>query len=267
VRSYNLYADQDRPPGDERRPERDVRIVRGEDGTGQVVATLDDLELEEFAAAFQAFVDLRYRTAACGRVSTGDSPAAPSRNETRAEALMDMVRTALLHADGGQVVADDRYMVHLVTRDNGRTVGFVDGRPLDPSDAATVGCDASTVAHTLREDGEPLRLGRKTRTWSSAQRRAISVRDGGRCRFPGCEFRHYDIHHMRPWEDGGATDIDNGICCCRRHHRLLHRGYRVEGEADRELAFYRPDGSILGMTEAAGRVMAGSGGGLRGAPR
>jgi hypothetical protein len=23
------------------------------------------------------------------------------------------------------------------------------------------------------------------------------VRDGGHCRFPGCQFSHYDIHHMQ----------------------------------------------------------------------
>ncbi|HET6874387.1 MAG TPA: HNH endonuclease signature motif containing protein, partial [Acidimicrobiales bacterium] len=125
---------------------------------------------------------------------------------------------------------------------------------------AMIDCDASTVAHAVGDGGEHLHLGRKTRDWNTAQRRAISVRDGGRCRFPGCEFRHFDVHHMRPWEDGGLTDIDNGMCCCRRHHRLLHKGYRVEGRVDSELAFYRPDGSLLGTSLAAGCVMAGSGG-------
>jgi Domain of unknown function (DUF222) len=35
VRSYRLYADQDRPPPDEEDPRRDVKIVRPDDGPGQ----------------------------------------------------------------------------------------------------------------------------------------------------------------------------------------------------------------------------------------
>jgi hypothetical protein len=48
----------------------------------------------------------------------------------------------------------------------------------------------------------------------------MSMRDGGHCRFVGCAFTHYDIDHMRAWEAGGATDIDNGFCGCGRHHRI-----------------------------------------------
>jgi hypothetical protein len=33
-----------------------------------------------------------------------------------ADAFMDLVRTALAHADGGQAVGADRCLVHLVTR-------------------------------------------------------------------------------------------------------------------------------------------------------
>lgn len=34
VRSYNLYADQDKPPPDDSFHNRRVRILRGDDGTG-----------------------------------------------------------------------------------------------------------------------------------------------------------------------------------------------------------------------------------------
>ena len=40
---------------------RGVRICRGENGWGRIVITLSDLEVEEFASALQAFIDLRYR--------------------------------------------------------------------------------------------------------------------------------------------------------------------------------------------------------------
>ena len=164
---------------------------------------------------------------------------------------MDLVRTALEHADGGHAAGDDRYLVHLVTRDGGRSISQLDGTPLHPADAAMITCDTSTVTHTVTDGGEPLNLGRKTREWNTAQRRAISVRDGGQCRFVGCYFKHCDIHHMHPWEAGGNTDIDNGFCGCRRHHRMLHHGYRAEGDPNGELRFYRPDGTYLGSTYPA----------------
>jgi hypothetical protein len=149
-------------------------------------------------------------------------------------------------------------MVHVVTRPDDGRFSFLDGRPLTPADAAVITCDSSMVAHTVTEDGEPLNLGRKTRQWNTAQRRAITVRDGGHCRFPGCDFCHCDIHHMRPWENGGETDISNGMLDCPRHHDMNHHGYRVEGDPNGELRFYRPDGTYLDSTyPAAARQPAG----------
>jgi uncharacterized protein DUF222 len=257
VRSYGLYADQDRPPAGEAERVRDVKIRRGDDGTGQLVVTLGDVELEEVAAAFQAFLDLRFRPPAVHESSGGDWVAeeAPideaTRQAKKADAFMDLVRTAWAHAGAGQAVGDDRYLVHVVVRDDSRRASFLDGSPLHPADTAMITCDASTVTHTVADSGEPLNLGRKTRDWSTAQRRAISVRDGGHCRFVGCGFRHYDIHHMRAWENGGGTDIDNGFCCCRRHHRMIHRGFQVQGDPNGGLRFLRPDGTDLGSTYPA----------------
>ena len=179
------------------------------------------VELEEFASALQAFVDRRWRP-------VEESPAedraeeAPleqaTPGEERARAVMDMVGVALAHADR---------------------------RPLE---AGRIACDCATVAHAVGTDGEPLALGRRSREWSSAQRRAIAVRDGGHCRFVGCRNRLYDIH---TWEEGGPTDVDNGCAQCRRHHRMLHHGYRAEGDPSHEMRFYRPDGSYIGSTRPA----------------
>ena len=281
VRSYLLYADQDRPPTEDPQPVRDVKIRRGDRGTGQVVITLSDTEIEEFAAALQAFIDLRYRPAPVDESSAEDSagPAgqeavdessaedpfitseAPldeaSRPARKADAFMDLINAGLAAADGGHAAGDDRYMVHLVSKDGGRSYGFLNGTPVHPTDAAMINCDCSCVRHLFDGCGEPLSLGRKTREWSTAQRRAISVRDGGHCRFPGCNFSHYDIHHMRSWDSAGPTDVANGVCECRRHHRMLHGGYRVEGDPKGELRFYRPDGTYVGSTyPAAARVLA-----------
>jgi hypothetical protein len=257
VRSYGLYAQQERPPADEVDRVRDVKIRRGDDGTGQLVITLGQVEVEEFAATFQAFLDRRFRPRG-GDESSGEDPNGgeapmdePTRAAKKADAFMDLVRTALAHADGGQAAGDDRYLVHVVARPDGPDLSFLDGRPLEPADAAMIMCDPSTVNHTVTDDGEPLNLGRKTKAWNTAQRRAITVRDGGHCRFPGCDFIHCEIHHLRPWENGGETNVGNGCLECPRHHHLIHRGFRVEGDPNGELRFRRSDGTYLGATHPA----------------
>jgi hypothetical protein len=79
------------------------------------------------------------------------------------------------------------------------------------------------------------------------------VRDGG-CRFPGCDVRpqHCEAHHSTPWEEGGPTDLADGLLVCRGpgHHRFLHegRGY-VKGNANGRLDWYDRDGTWLGSTE------------------
>jgi len=272
VRAYELYAGQDKAPIERPLAERGVCIRRSERGVGQIVVNLTDLEVEEFAAALQAFIDLRYRPAGSGEPveesPRGDSigvdpvdPADPAgfveveapmeeagRSARMADAFMDMVAGALVGADGGGAAGDDRYLVHVVRTFERPEMALADGSPLPAVDGLAIGCDCSMVEHTVGVGGEPLSVGRRTRSWNTSQRRAIRVRDGGHCRFPGCAHRFVDIHHLQPWERGGATDVANGCYQCRRHHRMLHSGYRADGDPNAELRFYRPDGSYLGST-------------------
>jgi hypothetical protein len=103
-------------------------------------------------------------------------------------------------------------------------------------------------------DGAVLALGRRRRKPSVAIRRAARERDGGRCRFPGCQSRRVDLHHIRHWASGGRTDLGNLVSLCPRHHTLVHdRGYHIAapppGSGD-TFAFYRPDGTPLPASPA-----------------
>jgi hypothetical protein len=179
------------------------------------------------------------------RLDPNDQPPFGSR---MAQAFMDMARVALAHIDGPPAAGADRYMLHLIIQD-GHTESL-DGTPVSDSVASRIACDASTVTHLLGAGGEPLALGRKTREWSTPQRRAIMVRDGGLCRFPGCPCsRFVDIHHHHWWSKGGPTDVDNGFLQCSHHHDLIHKGgYIVEGDPNGTLTFYRPDRTFIGST-------------------
>jgi hypothetical protein len=90
-------------------------------------------------------------------------------------------------------------------------------------------------------DGEPLNVGRKTRSIPTALHRALRARDRG-CRFPGCTHQRFvDGHHIVHWADGGETSLGNLVSLCRRHHRLVHEGgYSVRRLDDGAFAFTAP---------------------------
>jgi hypothetical protein len=103
-------------------------------------------------------------------------------------------------------------------------------------------CDAGVVPILEDVEGKPLDVGRKTRTISSALRRALLARDGG-CGFPGCgRARWVDAHHIEHWASGGETSLANTVLLCTRHHTLVHEGgFGVAREGD-ELRFLDPRG-------------------------
>jgi hypothetical protein len=122
-----------------------------------------------------------------------------------------------------------------------------DGPGIDRETARRIACDAALVAvlHHVG-DGEPLRLGRKTRTISPAQRRGLRIRDGG-CQYPGCHRRRFlDAHHVRHWAQLGPTDIDNLVLVCRFHHMLIHEGgFRVAAHPDGGWVFRNSQGDAI----------------------
>jgi hypothetical protein len=107
-------------------------------------------------------------------------------------------------------------------------------------------CDASLVPIVEDEEGNPLNVGRKTRSISTPLRRALNARDRG-CRFPGCTHKCYiDAHHIRHWANGGETRPENLVSLCRFHHRKVHEGgIEVQILDDGALRFVRPDGTSV----------------------
>ena len=94
-------------------------------------------------------------------------------------------------------------------------------------------CDA-TCELWLERHGQPIGAGRSTRQISRRLRRALEYRDRC-CVIPGCgATRGLHAHHIRHWEDGGPTELDNLVLLCPHHHRLHHTGgITITGPADR----------------------------------
>ena len=241
VAAYLLYASQERRPSElERR--RELRMKPIGDGLVKVEAIITDVEAAELEAALSSSMAEAVDESTRVDSSTG-SPEPRDWPVMRVDALMDLARGGL---GAGHAVGADRYMVHVVVRHP--HAGLLGGDALDSDTRARIACDCTTVTHHLDALGAPLALGRRQRAWSAAQRRAVTVRDGGHCRWPGCRRRHVDIHHLRPWEAGGATDVANGICLCPRHHHRLHDGFSATGDANGTLTFHRRDASPLGAS-------------------
>ena len=112
-------------------------------------------------------------------------------------------------------------------------------------------CDAGKVVMRHDAEGNVLDVGRKTRTIPPALRRALASRDQ-HCRFPGCEARRCDAHHVKHWADGGATKLDNLVLLCRRHHRAVHEeGYGLTLDAEGQPRFTQPGGAPLPVVPTA----------------
>jgi hypothetical protein len=123
------------------------------------------------------------------------------------------------------------------------------GPALAVETARRLACDASVVAIVEGARGEPLDVGRKTRTISTPLRRLLRARDRG-CRLPGCaNDRYVDAHHIQHWADGGETKPSNLVSLCRFHHREVHEGgVRIAVLDDGALRFVRLDGVDLEST-------------------
>jgi len=105
-------------------------------------------------------------------------------------------------------------------------------------------CDA-TCEVWFERHGQVIGSGRETRQISRRLRRALEHRDRC-CVVPGCgATRGLHAHHIRHWEDGGLTELDNLALVCPYHHRLHHRGLiTITGAAHQ-----------LTVTDSAGRVL------------
>jgi len=121
-----------------------------------------------------------------------------------------------------------------------------DGPAISVTTAQVIACSSSWSWMLHDSAGKLLDLGRRRRRPTAALRRAARERDKCRCRFPGCESRRVDLHHIRYWSHGGRTELDNLVSLCKYHHRLVHdRGYLIAAARDGTFTFFRADGTAI----------------------
>ena len=115
------------------------------------------------------------------------------------------------------------------------------GNNLTAAHARRLACTAHLIPAVLDGQGQVLDLGRSRRLFTPAQRKAIRYRDR-RCRAEGCTIpaTWTEAHHLKPWSQGGPTNLDNGISLCSHHHHTIHDNrYQTERLTNGDIRFHR----------------------------
>jgi 5-methylcytosine-specific restriction protein A len=156
--------------------------------------------------------------------------------QRQAEALADTCGWVLDHGsepdhDGHPVVPECgghrphlNVIIRLEDLENRARAACLDfGGPPTPEGLRMLACAAAVVPVVLDGKGQPLDVGRATRTIPDGLRRAVAVRDRG-CAHPGCNRppSWCEVHHVHEWERGGETTLSNCVMLCKVHHRQIH---------------------------------------------
>jgi HNH endonuclease len=157
------------------------------------------------------------------------------------QSTADALVTLAQHGGGGGVKRSPTTLIVHLSDD--RPPWLEGAGPLSPETAERLTCDARRL--TIKLQGRDLVHSRVGRCASYAQQRALHKRSG-HCQYPGCTAaRELEAHHVLAVERGGATELDNLILLCSRHHKLLHDHHiHTSGNAERPV-----------FTDAAGRAI------------
>jgi Domain of unknown function (DUF222)/HNH endonuclease len=231
---------------------RSVTYGYAEDGSLVLKARLPAVAGAMLIKALDAALESLPKRAICARVVEERPIPYAAR---RADALAAVAESFLAESEARCAsTSADRYqvVVHVAAetlREQAAGRCEIEQGPSLPAETVRrLACDASLLSLLESEHGEPLDVGRKTRSIPPAIRRALHTRDGG-CRFPGCTHQRYvDAHHIEHWADGGQTKLANLVTLCRLHHRLVHEGQiRIETPPEGGWRFVHPDGRHFEM--------------------
>jgi hypothetical protein len=105
------------------------------------------------------------------------------------------------------------------------TCRTLNGSELTVETIRRLACEAEIIPLVLDGKSVPLDVGKSKRLATAYQRRALAAVHET-CAIDGCsvKFSHCEPHHIDYWENGGATDFNNLVPLCSRHHHAAHEG-------------------------------------------
>lgn len=209
---------------------RSVRSGRPEDGMVTTTVVLPTLQHRQFINAI---------THVAGEPYKGDT-------RTNEQRLADgVVLLADAYAKGTVTGGRERPTILLVMQADTGEARTAHGDRI-PTHIATRLAENAHLQRVFMAASKVVDLGTSVRYASESQYRALLARDGG-CRWPGCHIpgAWCEIDHLVPFEEGGATSLENLAMWCSHHHHEKHRpGVQVLGDAT-NLRLRLADGTMI----------------------
>jgi hypothetical protein len=208
------------------RRRRRVTRSRTRDGLRRTVVDLDE---ESDAVFFGAVRDAAAEMARADR----KAKLAPEQQRPFRQLLADAAVEVARRSRGADVITKHRARPVLlaltelsVLWDQLRVRGWCEldnGTRLTARQLRRLACEADIIPMVLDTHGVPLDMGRAVRTATYRQRLALRALHPT-CAMEGCDLDvdWCEIHHLRPWENGGHTDLDNLVPLCSYHHHYVH---------------------------------------------
>lgn len=212
-------------------------------GRTRISGVLPDSAAHRLASYLDAYTSPRHRDGSSGGGMVDELDRIPLRRR-RAHAfiaLLEQLDPTTLPVHGG----DATTLIVTIGLDQLRadlaTAAILGAGDLSAEEARRLACTATILPAVLDGAGHVLDLGRGQRLFTSAQRKALRLRDV-QCRAEGCTIpaTWTEAHHLTPWSHGGATDLANAISLCAHHHHRVHdHRYDHERQPNGDLRFHR----------------------------
>lgn len=224
------------------RARRFLKIVKQSDGITRLNGLLDPESAAIVVGAYDSATSPR--RGGPRFVNPDDASRAEAiARDTRAteqialDTFVDLIRVGA--AAEPRVLGTRQPAVRVIVREHELRGGSGSARIEGQTEAISIGtaerhaCSSGVVPVVFDSTGHAIDVGREQRLYTSRQRIALAVRDGG-CRHPGCDRPPCwcEAHHINEWKrDHGRTDLADGVLLCRYHHLLVHNnGWRVTRE-------------------------------------
>ena len=241
VRAYRRAEEQELSRERQQQMNRSVRYVWDVDGSlilkARLPAVVGALVLKAMEAAVPE--------------TPPDDVERPTWSHKRADALAVIFESFMAHGAEAMSGGERHQVVVHVSAETLRAGGgqqceIEDGPAIAAETARRLTCDASVVAIVENEKGEPLSVGRKTRSIPSAIQRALNSRDEA-VASPVARTRSTRMRiTSSTGRKGGETKMSNLVTLCRFHHRKVHEGQViVQVLDDGAIRFVQPDGECF----------------------
>jgi hypothetical protein len=105
----------------------------------------------------------------------------------------------------------------------GTLVGGDGNSELSAGEVRRLACTAEILPAIFDGPSVLLDLGRGQRVFTAPQHLALLLTQPT-CRAAGCDIpgTWCEAHHWKPWAQGGATDLADGVLLCSHHHHRVH---------------------------------------------